>query len=199
MQENFDIEQVWQQFGQKLKHFIASKVSDPDIVEELSQELLIRSYQNIATLRDSSRLESWLYGIARNLVNDHYRKTNPKKQFQSLDDERFFEPHEDSYGQLSNQELAHSELSHCIAPFIAQLPEQYRAPLNAIYIEGLSQKDLAEQLNVSHSTIKSQTQRARAQLRKQFLRCCDFSYDTQGNVIDYLPKSKLNGCQLKTL
>ena len=179
-----DIEQTWGQFGQQLRGFIAAHVPDSDVAEELTQELLIKSYQNLDALQDEARVNAWLFRIARNVVNDYYRKRAREDANRLSDVDNLVE----SLEQEPLQKSVYEELSHCIQPFVEQLPDKYRRTLMAVDLDGRSQKALAEELGVSYSTVKSQTQRARAQLRKLFRRCCDFTIDARGNVIDYEPK-----------
>ena len=75
-----EIEEVWKLFGHKLRKFVEARVSDSHIAEELTQELLIKSYQNIDSLQDHERIEAWLFRIARNVVNDYYRKKSTNKE-----------------------------------------------------------------------------------------------------------------------
>ena len=180
-----DIEQIWAQFGERLRKFIADRVLDSHVTDELTQELLIKSYQNLNSLQDENRVDVWLFRIAQNVVNDYYRKRKREKVYKLEEIGNLAE----SLEQEEPQESIYGELSSCIQPFVDQLPDKYRRTLTAVDLEGISQKELAEQLGVSHSTIKSQTQRARAQLRQLFRQCCDFSIDARGNIFDYDPKS----------
>ena len=180
-----DIEQVWNQFGQQLRRFITSRVPDSQIVDELTQELLIKSYQTLDSLKNEKHVGAWLFRIARNVLNDYYRKRKPGEIDQLTDRDNLAELLE----QEPNEQSVHEELSQCIKPFIDQLPDQYRQTLITVDIEGCSQKELTERLGVSHSTVKSQTQRARIQQGQLYRRCCDFIIDARGNVVDYFPKS----------
>lgn len=113
-------------------------------------------------------------------MNDHYRRKarDPLQLSEEIGEGPLAESVEAS---------AYEDLSPCVQPLIAQLPEKYRAVLQAVEIDGQSQKALAEQLGVSHSTVKSQTQRARQQLLKLLRRCCEFQIDEQGRLLDYQP------------
>lgn len=180
-----DIEQVWGEFGHQLRGFIASRVPDSHVADELTQELLIKSYLNLNTLQDEEHVGAWLFRIARNVVNDYYRRMMHEEANPLTDIDNLAELLE----QESPEQSVQAELSQCVQPFIDQLPSKYRQTLMTVDIEGRSQKELAEQLGVSHSTIKSQTQRARTQLGQLFRRCCDFTIDARGNVVDYDPKT----------
>ncbi len=185
-----DIEQIWQQFGQRLRRFISARVPDTHVADELSQELLVKSYQNLDSLKDRDRVDAWLFRIARNVINDYYRNKANSSSMEQTEIEQLV----DSLAEVSPHSEVQEELGRCIRPFVEQLPDKYRRTVTAIDLEGHSQKERAESLGVSHSTIKSQTQRGRAQLRQLFRRCCDFTIDARGHVIDYEPKDRACTC-----
>ncbi len=180
-----DIEEVWSRYGDRLRRFITARVADPHSVDELTQQLLIKAHQKLDTLKVHERVEGWLYRIARNLVYDHYRQQ--QREVAELSDE--IEQWVDLQEERSATEWVREELSHCIRPMIDQLPEHYRRTLTAVDLEGRSQKSVADELGVSPSTIRSQAQRGRAQLRQRLDRCCDFQMDVRGGVMAYRPKA----------
>jgi len=186
-----DIEVVWKEFGGRLRKFIEARVSDTHIAEELTQELLIKSYQNIDKLKENDRIEAWLFRVARNVVNDYYRKKASEIEYLFAEMDSFVT----SIEEPSPTNHIREDLNRCIKPFIDQLPAKYRQTLTAVDLEGSTQKALADRLGVSHATVKSQTQRGRAQLHKLFRRCCDFDIDARGNVVDYKPKTSEYDCE----
>jgi len=185
-----DIDKIWSQFGQQLKSFIKSRVGDAHIADDLTQELLIKSYKNLSSLKEHDRIDAWLFSIARNVINDYYRKkaTNKESLYTEMNNIA------DSLIDDSPHNQTREALSHCVKPFIEQLPSKYRQTITSVDLEGISQKAVADKLGVSHSTIKSQTQRGRAQLNKLFKQCCDFEIDARGNVMNYEPKSEQCKC-----
>ena len=84
------------------------------------------------------------------------------------------------------------ELSECcISPFIKKLPEKYRTAIILSEIEGLTQKEVANQEGMSLSGAKSRVQRGRKMLKEMMLACCQFDVDSQGRIINYQAS---NGC-----
>ena len=68
---------------------------------------------------------------------------------------------------------------------IDEFPEPYRQALLLTDVQGLSQKQLAEQQGLSLSGAKSRVQRARDKLRDLLLQCCHFEFDRRGGIVDY--------------
>ena len=79
------------------------------------------------------------------------------------------------------------ELLPSMAAMANALPDAYREALRRTEYEGLSQKQLSEQLGISFSGAKSRVQRARARIKEQLLECCHFELDHAGRIIDYQP------------
>ncbi|WP_143731752.1 RNA polymerase sigma factor SigZ [Microbulbifer sp. GL-2] len=173
------IDSIWKEYRSALKAFLHSKISSPDEVDDILQEVLIKTHKNIHTVRDQDSIKSWLFQIANRTVIDFYRKNSKIKEV-ALEDTWLSEEGTD----------AQRGLSACIEPFIRALPSQTAELLTAIELNGQSQKAYAEEHGTPYSTIKSQVQKGREQLRRLYEDCCQLTLDHRGTVIDYIPKSK---------
>lgn len=185
-----NLEQVWAEYQQTLKAFLHSKVSNTADVEDLLQEILIKTFQNLHKVQDASSVKSWLFQLANNTIIDFYRKHARQQRDSKIDAEDLW------FADLDHNEEFKQKLSLCIEPFIQALPEQSASLLLAVDIKGQSQKALAEEQNVSYSTIKSRVQKSRGDLKNLFEQCCNLSLDKQGNVIDceLKPESGCGNC-----
>ena len=183
------LEAIWQEYRVSLQRFLQSRVSNPADVDELLQEILLKSYRNLHTLEAQSSIKSWLFQIAHNAIVDFYRKKGrtQDKWVEGLELDEFLS--EEESGDIKQ------ELSECIAPFINALPEESAHLLTEIDLHNVQQKEYAEAHGISYSTLKSRVQKGRKQIRALFEDCCHFSLDKDGNIIDYQHKaSKCGGC-----
>lgn len=182
-----DIKHLWQAYGVQLRRFLLSRVKNPSEVDDLLQEILIKSYQHFNSVQQPSKLHAWLFQIARNTLIDHYRKS--RADITGLDIS--------SLPQLLEEdepyEQTRRELAHCIRPFLTQLPDKYREAVEWVDLQGASQKTLAHELGLSHSAVKSRVQRGRRMLGDLFKQCCNFQLDARGNLIEF--DAVTNGCQ----
>ena len=187
---SLNLEQVWAEYQQTLKAFLHSKVSNSADVDDLLQEILIKTFQNLHKVQDASSVKSWLFQLANNTIIDFYRKHARQQRDSKIDAGDLW------FADLDHNEEFKQKLSLCIEPFIQALPEQSASLLLAIDIKGQSQKALAEEQNVSYSTIKSRVQKSRGDLKNLFEQCCNLSLDKQGNVIDceLKPESGCGNC-----
>jgi RNA polymerase sigma-70 factor (ECF subfamily) len=178
------VEEIWLEYRSALKRFLHAKVANEADVEDLLQEILIKTYNNLDSVNTQKNVKSWLFQIARNTIIDHYRK-NARVQDAAMKSRLSSEVQ--IFDGLTSNELTsvNIDLSHCISPFINALPEESAQLLTAIELNNESQKHYAEKLGVSYSTLKSRVQKSRGLLKQVFDECCHFKIDKRGNVYDY--------------
>ncbi|MEP7284596.1 MAG: RNA polymerase sigma factor SigZ [Chloroflexota bacterium] len=175
-------EALWQNMHTDLKQFINKRVPDEHIAEDILQDVFIRVHMQMDTLKDTARLESWIYQIARNAIVDDYRRRKPELDIPETllaDDER-------------DEDDLTSQLAPCLRDMIQALPNKYRDAILLTEYEGLTQSALAARLNISLSGAKSRVQRAKELLKAVLLQCCHFELDRLGKIIDYYPH--YDGC-----
>ena len=172
------LEQVWAEYQQALKSFLHSKVNNSADVDDLLQDILIKTYQNLDKVQDASSVKAWLFQLANNTIIDFYRNHARQQRDSQIDAEDLW------FTDLDHNSEFKQKLSLCIEPFIQALPEQSSSLLLAVDIKGQSQKEIAVARNISYSTVKSRVQKSRGDLKNLFEECCNLSLDQQGNVID---------------
>jgi len=115
------------------------------------QEVFLKAFDKIHTLRDPGSAKSWLLQIARRSCIDRYRKAVPTRQI----------PDNLSAPQDNDNSSSRIERLHRA---ISELPETFREPIMLYYINGRSCTSVAQSLGISESAIRSRLSRARLQL-----------------------------------
>ena len=177
-----NIKSIWKDYHSALLGFIRSRVNEPDVADDILQDVFIKVHAKIDSLKDNKRLKPWIYQITRNAIVDYYRTRKPHVELP----ESLVAPEHDE------TEVIRQEIESCIMPLIEGLPEHYRTAMILSEINGLSQKAVAEKLNLSLSGAKSRIQRGRYMLKNTLDKCCDFEIDHQGTVVDYQTKTQTN-------
>jgi RNA polymerase sigma-70 factor (ECF subfamily) len=168
---------IWERFHDRLKAFILSRIRDRAAAEDLLQEVFIKIHSSIDSLRDESKLQSWVYQIARNAVVDYLR--SKKTEIQEADfQEDDSEP--DSSGLMTEALQDMARMMNALAP------EDCEA-LCLTELGGMSQAEYARQIGISYSGAKSRVQRAKNKLRDMMMKCCHYQFDKYGTVIDISP------------
>lgn len=181
--ERLMTEDQWRVWRERLLGYIRLRVA-PESAEDILQDVLLKALQKIGTLKDETKLSSWLYQITRNAIVDHYRGRVPTESF--VDAEALSEENDALYPERI--------LAECLQPMIGLLPEKYR---NAIYlseIEGKRQGEIAESEGISLSGAKSRVQRGRGMLKEMLLDCCRIELNGRGEVTDHCSHDECTSC-----
>ncbi|MCT4622215.1 MAG: RNA polymerase sigma factor SigZ [Schleiferiaceae bacterium] len=164
---------IWDSFNDELLGFIKSRVKDSDLAQDILQEVFIKIHQKLPSLKSEDKLTSWVYQITRNTIIDHFRKKGNTEKL------------EDQIAKHLPDEIAevNKDFSSCISPFIEDLPVKYKDVLQQTVFAGTSQKEYADQHDLSYSAVKSRVQRGREMLKNAFIDCCNLEADKYGNII----------------
>jgi RNA polymerase sigma-70 factor (ECF subfamily) len=173
-------ETVWKEYHSRLRVFIKSRVSDDATADDILQNVFLKMHTGLPSLKDMTKLQSWLYQITRNAVTDYYRSQKPVFDIP----EWLPEPETDSCDKVTQ------ELSECMQPMIKLLPEKYREAVILSEIRGLTNKEVAQLQGISLSGAKSRVQRGRALLKEMLADCCRLEFDHSGRLCDFERKGK---------
>ena len=171
---------MWAEFATPLRAFVARRVPAGIEPDDVVQEVFLRVVRHLPTLRDAERVEAWLYQIARNALRDAMRSRQRRdSRTDSLEIDLPTEP------VLEDVRAAEAELAPCLTGMVGRLPEPYRTAMELTSQQGLTQSEAAKRAGVSISGMKSRVQRAREQLKRMLLQCCEVDVDRRGGVSDY--------------
>jgi RNA polymerase sigma factor (sigma-70 family) len=142
--------------------------------EDITQEVFIKAYRKLHTLKRWDNFSAWLYSITSNSCKDWIRK-------QAKRPDRFFVAEQaperlELHAMNSYQEDLVGESLH---EALEELPEIYQQVLTLYYLGGMSSKSIAHYLGTSENAINTRLSRARTQLKKEMLDMMSTTYDRQ--------------------
>lgn len=122
--------------------------------EEVLQEGFVKIFNSISKFEGKGSFEGWMKRIIIFTSIDYYRSKSKKNEVLNE-----FEDHEvDNEVNANILEAMDAEL---IIDLLQQLPNGYRTVLNMYAIEGYTHKEIAQKLEISEGTSKSQLSKAR--------------------------------------
>jgi RNA polymerase sigma-70 factor (ECF subfamily) len=151
----------YEEHGDAVYNYVRFHVASPDIAEDLIAETFLRALRaagRFDAARGSAR--GWLLTIARNLVNDH-RRRGRVRQYVPLGTMRDLVCHAPS----PEERLLHEESVGRLLDALAGLPSDDREIISLRYASGLSGEELARQLDITESNVRTRLWRALKRLR----------------------------------
>lgn len=152
----------------RLTHFIRKHLRREDYIDDILQQTYMAAFRNWSGFRGESKPETWLFGIALNLVkNFRYRDTTFRFQDDNFDEQvcmiaadSSFEPEECLMRQERMESLRHA---------IDSLPGKMQAVVRLVLLEGFTYQDAALELDLPIGTVRSRLSRARDMLRHEVM------------------------------
>lgn len=156
-----DFDDLVRKTEKRLRNFIRRRIWNSEEVEDILQATFLEALRCQDKFRGQSAPETWLFGIAMNLIRSHMRKSLQwKKCSIESSDEVFTHFVEDPCDALIRQTI----LAHISMAFDRLSPEM-RKTLFLIVEQGISYQNAAQQLGVPIGTIRSRLNRARQMLK----------------------------------
>ena len=132
--------------------------------EDILQEGFVKVFRKIKSFRGSGSFEGWLRRVMVNTAINHYN-ANIKHSFQDEYDDNIHDRVDET--ALSEKVFVEDGIDYeQVLKLLQQLPEGYNMVFNMYVLDGLSHKEIAEELKITESTSKSQLFKARRRLRE---------------------------------
>lgn len=157
--------QLVAQHQRRLYRFVIKYIDHPDDAADITQQAFAEAARTIATFRGDSKLSTWLFGIAMNIVRNYLSRA-PHRVHR-------FETDESLIGVPSSEPdpsdcLIQKELLIMAERAFSDLPVEMSEVLGLVAIDEISYQDAADILSIPLGTVRSRVSRARAVMRAQF-------------------------------
>lgn len=160
-------EHIVKKYEKKVYNLALRYLKNRDDALDLSQEVFIQVYNNLAQFRGDSQFSTWIYRVTYNKCVDMLRKTQKLRRnvVMSTDDENFFETRDRRASIEENYEGRETLVT--VMKIIDTLPSEQRDVVILRYIKDLSYSQIADVLEIAEGTVKSRLNRARLKIKEQ--------------------------------
>ena len=163
--------ELYQRSGATIYRTIFSMVQNENTAWDIHQNTYLLAYRNLGKLQKPEAFLPWLRRIA---VNETVKELNREQPltFTELADAEEAEPQfpETRDGYQPEVELDKREAARLVREILDQLPQKQRLIVGMYYYEGLSIKEIADTLQVSQGTVKTQLHLGRKKVETQVRR-----------------------------
>lgn len=151
--------ELYQYFASKMYSLCLRYARDQDEANDILQNGFIKVFSKCEMYEGKGSLEGWIRKVMVNTAIENHRKN--KIRFLSTDELTGREI--ENAGSFSLNHLDYKDLLN----LIKKLPLGYRTVFNLYAIEGYNHKEIADMLEISEGSSKSQLSRARTWLKER--------------------------------
>ena len=155
-------ESIFQSFYESTKQslwlYVVRTIGDDALADDIFQETYIKFLQHTTRETNEQAMKSYLYRIATNLINDHWRKQKRERSWFGAEDESV----------PSKSTDRQDDLQHDVKEAFRHLTPQQRSMLWLAYVEGYEHKEIASMLKLRAGSIKVLLFRAKQKLLEVF-------------------------------
>ncbi|HEX3550799.1 MAG TPA: sigma-70 family RNA polymerase sigma factor [Candidatus Elarobacter sp.] len=145
--------------GAGVQRFVRDLVRDDGLAEELTSDVMVEVWRSAGKFGGRSRVRTWVFGIAHHKAIDALRKR--RATLVRLDD--LLDAASDAEGPEAAALRADDRRR--LESALASLSPEHRAVLELTYVEGFSQKEIAEIVDCQAATVKTRAFYAKQRLR----------------------------------
>jgi RNA polymerase sigma-70 factor (ECF subfamily) len=153
------ISELYEHYHLPVFRYLYYRVGDRETAEDLTSEVFLRMLRFLGGFHPpSATFQSWLFQIARNLANDHFRSTQAHQQVQ-------LEENMTENNDLPDGIAERSLTSESLRQALTVLSEDQRDVIVLRFVAGMPIAEVAQAMNKSEDSIKGLQRRGLASLR----------------------------------
>ncbi|MDO8575579.1 MAG: RNA polymerase sigma factor [bacterium] len=162
-----DFSMIMQKYSAKISRYICRIISlSGDEVEDLLQNVFIKTYKNLNDFDSSLSFSSWIYRIAHNEAIDYIRKNKRNKKSNSSEDD------EDALLDIADdvnvsEEVHKKHIRKNINKILDSMREEYRTVLILKFLEERDYNEISDILKKPPGTVATLIHRAKEEFRKK--------------------------------
>ncbi len=151
---------LYDQYAPKMYGICLRYAANSEDAKDILQDGFLKVFTNLSKFKAMGSFEGWMRRIFVNTAIEHYRRKN-----------QLYAISENQEEHIPNQEVSALDALEAddLIRLISELPNGYRTVFNLFAIEGYSHKEIANMMNVSEGTSKSQYARAKAWLQEKIV------------------------------
>jgi len=155
-------------YQKRVHTLVWRKIGDFHIAEEITQDIFLKVYKKLSTLKPPEHFPGWLYVITtRHCIAWLRKKRRPTTSLDAMPPPELEELCYAEYEASRGEATAVERQREIVKKLLQKLPESERTVMTLHYLSEMSCEDISEFLGVSPNTIKSRLHRARKRLEDQ--------------------------------
>ena len=151
-----------------------------EYVEELHQETILKALEYRHQLRDIEKCKTWLFSIAKNLVNAHYRDMAKRNQLvpdDYISDLMELIPEEYLRIDLTLEEVLSRSTNRLLMESLNELKKEQRQVIALHHYGGYSFEEISVKMKINYNTVYSWYRRGLHRMRRLLIKKGGFEHE----------------------
>ena len=148
----------------RLTAFVRKNMRSSSAVEDIVQQAFVEAYRCWHKFRGESKPETWLYGIALNIVRNNVTRS-PEYRYSFEDADEVYDLQSDEGNSDPLTLVLRAEMMDRLKTAIDGLPSSMSTVVRMVVLDGFSYQDTAQELQIPIGTVRSRLSRARDTIR----------------------------------
>ena len=153
--------EIYKRYAEKLAGFAGSKLYSLDDARDILHDIFVKLWEGRERLHITSNLQSYLFAVIRHRIIDKIRKNITREEYASAVQSMAI-----TYDADAEKQVELKELKQTIRNSLDQLSPRIKEIYKLSREEGLSNREIAEKLDLSEQTVKNQLSAALKHLRQ---------------------------------
>ena len=152
--------QIFYTYSSKLYHFAYGYLKSKEDAEEMVQEIFSKIWDKRAEIKEEYEFRSYLFSIAFNYVRKYFRTKALINKYIEAETPHIID------SQQTQEEVNYASLKLMVDQLVDRMPERRKAVFLKSRFEGKNSKEIAEEMNISPSTVENHLNQALRYLRQ---------------------------------
>jgi len=152
--------ELFERYYDAISRFFRSKAweSAPDLI----QRTFLACLESRARIREGTAFRSYLFGVARNILLEHYR--GKRRDGERID---FLERSVEDFGPTPSSALGRAQETQLLLQALRRIPIDAQTVLELYFWENMTAKEIADALQIPEGTLRTRIRRAKQLLEQQ--------------------------------
>lgn len=145
---------VYTHFHDAIYYFSVKLLADREAAKDMVEETFVKLWKRHTDFETPENIKAFLFITVRNACFDHIKKSKRKEKFKQT----FSLQQQET--ENSEELMIQTELLNLIFRESANLPEKCKEIFDLSYVQGLENEEIADHLDISPHTVRTQKRRA---------------------------------------
>jgi RNA polymerase sigma-70 factor (ECF subfamily) len=159
-------ERLYGSYERRVFHYVYTLVADASLAEEIVSDTMFAVWRGAGTFASTSRVSTWIFGIARHKALDAVRRSRPRQREVELDGAVTL-PHPQEHPE---EGVLRSQLAKLTQRAMAALTREHQEILRLVFYEEQPYEEISTLLGIPPNTVKTRVYYAKQRLKEQLAR-----------------------------